>query len=93
MIGRDTSQPKRKKMITCHLTHAVGTAEKIKKKYRQKRTGTKKLPNGSKIKVSYMIMSLLKKLMLVKVLISKKTSGAPTIAKNIVKKYCNLARK
>ena len=32
-IGRDAGPPKRKKLVTTHLTQAVGAANKIKKKY------------------------------------------------------------
>ena len=39
IIGRDSDPPKRKKIITSHLTQAVLASEKIKKKYRQKRIG------------------------------------------------------
>lgn len=40
-IGRGTGPPKRKKIITSHLTQAVRAADRIKSKYRKKRIGKK----------------------------------------------------
>ena len=41
IIGRDTGPPQHKRIVTSHLNQAVWAAEKIKKKYKQKRIGKK----------------------------------------------------
>ena len=41
MIGRGTGPPKRKKLITSHLTQAVCAANRIKNKYRKNRIDKK----------------------------------------------------
>lgn len=53
VIGKDTGPPQCRRIVTSHLTQAVRAAEKIKKKYWQKRTGKKPATistNGSRLK-------------------------------------------
>ena len=108
MIGRDTGLPKGKKIITSHLTLAVWPAEKIKKKYRQKRIGKKVArisTDGSRFKEENKEAAewlkdkgflddnvSIEKADVGETIDLKKTSGASIAVKNIVKKYRNLAR-
>ena len=108
MIGRDTGLPKGKKIITSHLTLAVWPAEKIKKKYRQKRIGKKVArisTDGSRFKEENKEAAewlkdkgflddnvSVEKADVGETIDLKKTSGASIAVKNIVKKYRNLAR-
>ena len=98
-----------KKIITSHLTLAVQAAEKIKKKYRQKRIGKKAAKistDGSCFKQeNKKAVEWLKDKGFLDDIVSvekadvresidlKKTSSASNVAKNIVKKYRDLARK
>ena len=109
IIGRDTSPPKRKRIVTSHLTQAVRAAEKIKKKYKQKRMGKKAArisTDDSRFKQEnkkaaewlkdngFLDDSVpAEKADVGETIDLKKTSGASIAAKNIVKKYRNLARK
>ena len=98
-----------KKIITSHLTLAVQAAEKINKKYRQKRIGKKAArisTDGSRFKQeNKKAVEWLKDKGFLDDIVSvekadvresidlKKTSSASNVAKNIVKKYRDLARK
>ena len=109
IIGRDTSPPKRKRIVTSHLTQAVRAAEKIKKKYKQKRMGKKAArisTDDSRFKQEnkkaaewlkdngFLDDSVpAEKADVGETTDLKKTRGASIAAKNIVKKYRNLARK
>ena len=109
VIGRDTGPPQRKRIVTSHLNQAICAAEKIKKKYRQKQIGKKPariFTDGSRVKQQNTeAAEWLKDQGFLDDEVSvenadvgetidlKKTSGATIAAKNIVKKYRNLARK
>ena len=108
-ISRDTGPPQRKKIIASHLIQTVWAANKIKNKYRQKRLGKKQariFTAGSRFKqVNKKIAEWLKdkglldenvpaeKADIGETIDLKKTSNASFAAKNIIKKYRNLARK
>ena len=106
IIGRDSDPPKRKKIITSHLTQAVLASEKIKKKYRQKRIGktaawistdfkqeNKKAAEWLKDKGFLNDNVSVEKADVRETIDLKKTIGASIAAKTIVKRYRNLARK
>ena len=106
IIGRDSGPPKRKKIITSHLTQAVPASEEVKKKYRQKRIGkttaristdfkqeNKKAAEWLKDKGFLNDNVSVEKADVRETIDLKKTIGASIAAKTIVKKYRNLARK
>ena len=108
VIGRDTDPLQRKKILTTHLTQAVQAAKKITKKYQpkwigkklaristddclkqQNKKGTKWLKDQGFLDDNVSV----KKADVGETIDLRNTSGATIVAKNIVKKYRNLARK
>ena len=108
VIGKGTGALQRKRIVTSHLTQAVSAAEKIKKKYRQKQIGKKparistdgRLKQQNKKGTEWLKNEgclddevPVEKADVGETIHLKSTSGAAIAAKNIVKKYRNLARK
>ena len=109
VVGRDNGSPQRKRIVTSNLTQAVWAAEKVKKKYRKKRTGKKRariFNYGSYLKQqNTKAAEFLKdkgflddkvpveKADVGETIDLKKTSGATMAEKRIVKIYRNLAKK